>query len=249
VLLAISAVLFRNHAFGAWGLTGAWCVIFFFASAGASSAYLTVSEIFPVETRALAIAFFYAVGTGVGGITGPLLFGNLIGSGKVGEVATGFFIGAGVMAIGGIAELLFGVRSEQRSLEDIATPLSAGDGEAGERPARPPRRTERYRPGPGRHRWQTGMSMPSPGPSVGLEREAQLIAEAVRERGSATRLELERAVGARRWGPGRFGAALRLTLRDGRVQRAGPSRYRPAVARTAGVPHGGMAPPAAGGGR
>ena len=90
------------------------CAIFFLASAGASSAYLTVSEIFPMETRALSIAFFYAVGTGAGGITGPLLFGHLIASGNQDQVAIGFFIGAAVMAIGGIAELAFGVKAEQR---------------------------------------------------------------------------------------------------------------------------------------
>ena len=88
--------------------------IFFFASAGASSAYLTVSEIFPMETRALSIAFFYAVGTAAGGIVGPLLFGHLIASGSQDQVAIGFFIGAVVMAIGGIAELLFGVKAEQK---------------------------------------------------------------------------------------------------------------------------------------
>ncbi len=85
-----------------WSFIAVVGVTFFLASAGASSAYLTVSEIFPLETRALSIAFFYAVGTGIGGITGPLLFGNLIASGHISEVATGFFIGAVVvMALGG----------------------------------------------------------------------------------------------------------------------------------------------------
>ena len=78
-----------------------------------------------METRALAIAFFYAVGTAAGGIAGPLLFGHLIASGSQDQVAIGFFIGAVVMAIGGIAELLFGVRAEQKQLEDIAEPLTA----------------------------------------------------------------------------------------------------------------------------
>ena len=104
---------------------------FFIASAGASSAYLTVSEIFPMETRALAIAFFYAVGTAVGGITGPLLFGHLINSGDAGTLAIGFYIGAVVMAIGGIAELLFGVKAEQAPLESIAKPLTAHEAETG----------------------------------------------------------------------------------------------------------------------
>jgi MFS family permease len=110
---------------------------FFFASAGASSAYLTVSEIFPMETRALAIAFFYAVGTAAGGITGPLLFGHLIDSGHASTLAVGFFIGAAVMAVGGIIEIAFGVRAENAALEDIATPLTATD-EAEEPKAREP---------------------------------------------------------------------------------------------------------------
>ncbi len=105
---------------------------FFLASAGASAAYLTVSEIFPLETRALAIAFFYAVGTAVGGITGPLLFGHLIGSGDRGQVIIAFLIGAGVMAIGGIAELSQGVKAEGQQLEDIAKPLTADGAEEGE---------------------------------------------------------------------------------------------------------------------
>ncbi|GAA3858794.1 MFS transporter [Saccharothrix violaceirubra] len=99
-------------------------VTFFLASAGASSAYLTVSEIFPMETRALAIAFFYAVGTALGGIVGPLLFGSLIESGDVGRVAFGFGLSAVVMALGGVAALLFGVKAERASLEDVARPLS-----------------------------------------------------------------------------------------------------------------------------
>jgi MFS family permease len=81
-LLLVTAILFRNGTLSATTQTLAWCVIFFFASAGASSAYLTVSEIFPMETRAMAIAFFYAVGTAIGGITGPLLFNNLIAHGQ-----------------------------------------------------------------------------------------------------------------------------------------------------------------------
>lgn len=100
-------------------------IAFFFASAGASSAYLTVSEVFPMETRALAIAFFYAVGTAAGGIVGPLLFGQLIGTGEAALVAIGFFIGAVVMALGGVAEVFFGIRAEQASLENIAKPLTA----------------------------------------------------------------------------------------------------------------------------
>ena len=110
-------------------------ITFFLASSGASAAYLTVSEIFPMETRALAIAFFYALGTAAGGIAGPLLFGSLIETGERMPVAIGFLIAAAVMSLGGVAELVFGVRAEGRELEDLAAPLTAqeddgpGDGE------------------------------------------------------------------------------------------------------------------------
>jgi MFS family permease len=112
---------------GEWMFLAMLMVTFFLASAGASSAYLTVSEIFPMETRALAIAFFYAIGTGAGGIVGPLLFGQLAATGDRGTVAIGFVIAAVVMAVGGLAELLFGIRAEQTPLEDIAKPLTAED--------------------------------------------------------------------------------------------------------------------------
>jgi MFS family permease len=96
---------------------------FFFASAGASAAYLTVSEIFPMETRAMAIAFFYVVGTGLGGIIGPVLFGRFIEQGR-GQVAFGYYLGAGLMIAAGLVELVLGVEAAQRPLEDIATPLT-----------------------------------------------------------------------------------------------------------------------------
>src|SRR5690606_39616708 len=90
-----------------------------------SSAYLTVSEIFPMETRALAIALFFAVGTAAGGITGPALFGQFIGSGRPDLVALGFFIGCGALLLGGFAGRIFGVRAGRQSLENIARPLTA----------------------------------------------------------------------------------------------------------------------------
>jgi len=117
--------VFTSQAGGEWGFLGVLVATFFLASAGASAAYLTVSEIFPMETRALAIAFFYAVGTAAGGIIGPLMFGTLIDSGDRGLVAIGFAVSAAVMALGGVAELFFGVRTEQTPLEDIAKPLTA----------------------------------------------------------------------------------------------------------------------------
>ncbi|MFL0458641.1 MFS transporter [Brachybacterium paraconglomeratum] len=104
-------------------------ITFFLASSGASAAYLTVSEIFPMETRALAIAFFYALGTAAGGIAGPLLFGSLIDTGERIPVAIGFLIAAAVMSLGGVAELVFGVRAEGQELEDLATPLTAQEGD------------------------------------------------------------------------------------------------------------------------
>jgi MFS family permease len=127
VLLAVTAFLFRDGTLTATTQTVAWSVIFFFASAGASAAYLTVSEIFPLETRAIAIAFFYAFGTALGGIIGPTLFGALIQSGRTGDVFWGYIIGAALMAAAGIVEILLGVEAAGRELEDIATPLSAED--------------------------------------------------------------------------------------------------------------------------
>jgi MFS family permease len=125
VMAVVTAVLFTG--LNSWTFILLLGVTFFLASSGASAAYLTVSEIFPMETRALAIAFFYAVGTGVGGIVGPLLFGRLIESGDAGTLMIGFFIAAVVMAVGGIAEILFGVKAENASLESIAEPLTAED--------------------------------------------------------------------------------------------------------------------------
>jgi MFS family permease len=135
VLLVITGILFKNGTLTATTQTVAWCIIFFFASAGASAAYLTVSEIFPMETRAMAIAFFYATGTIVGGFGGPLLFGALIQSGKPSQIFVGYVVGAVVMIVGGVIQAVMGVESAQRDLEDIAPPLSAtGDEleEAGE---------------------------------------------------------------------------------------------------------------------
>jgi MFS family permease len=129
VLLIITGLLFQGGTLNATTQTIAWCVIFFFASAGASAAYLTVSEIFPMETRAMAIAFFYATGTIVGGFGGPLLFGALIESGDPDAIFVGYVIGAVVMIIGGIIQATLGVEAAQRDLEDIAPPLSAQEAE------------------------------------------------------------------------------------------------------------------------
>jgi MFS family permease len=124
ILLAATGYLFSQGLLSAQSLTAAWMLVFFFASAAASSAYLTVSEIFPLEIRALAIAFFYAIGTGVGGVAGPLLLGALINSGSRGSVAVGYLIGALLMIGAAVAEAVWGVAAERKSLETVARPLS-----------------------------------------------------------------------------------------------------------------------------
>src|SRR5208282_527677 len=106
-------VLLCFDAFTAWTQTMAWMVVFFFASAAASSAYLTASEIFPLEVRALAIAIFYAVGTAIGGAIGPSLFGYLIGTGVIVAVAGGYAFAAVLMLIAAAAELRFGIDAER----------------------------------------------------------------------------------------------------------------------------------------
>jgi MFS family permease len=127
VLLAAVGWLFRAGLVDAATLTLCWSGIFFFASAAASAAYLTVSESFPIETRALAIAFFYAVGTGLGGVAAPSLFGALVGSGERGAVFLGYLVGAGLMLGAALIELAIGVRAERQPLEAVARPLSAAD--------------------------------------------------------------------------------------------------------------------------
>lgn len=103
----------------------AWMAIFFFASAGASAAYLTASEIFPLESRAVAIALFYAMGTAVGGAIAPTLFGFLIATGKVLPLSCGYALAAVLMLGAALFEVIHGVNAEGRSLEQIADPLSA----------------------------------------------------------------------------------------------------------------------------
>ncbi len=252
-IVAVLALLLREDALGTWGFMALVLATFFFASAGASSAYLTVSEIFPMETRALAIALFYAIGTAVGGISGPYLFGQFIHSGNVEQVATGFLIGAGAMALGGIAELRLGVRAEQKALEDIATPLTAEEVDTGPPEVPEPERaaeerlrerivrrhaddrTRRLRPGPG-----YGDTFYSPGmlgtagatgrqrnaADRALDRELELIMQMLAEHGDLVRNELARQLDARRWGPGRYGSALRTAVREGRVERGRGRTYR-----------------------
>ncbi|MBC7632668.1 MFS transporter [Aeromicrobium sp.] len=132
VLLAAAGVVLGD--LNAISLTLFGMVIFFFASAGASAAYLTASEVFPMETRAMCIAFFYAAGTAIGGIAGPLYFGHLIdkatASKDITGIVPGYYLGAGLMIGAGIVAIFLGVKAEGRSLEDIAQPLTAEDGNA-----------------------------------------------------------------------------------------------------------------------
>lgn len=127
VLLTISGWMFMRGMLSVTEQTIAWMVIFFFASSAAGSAYLTVSETFPLEIRALAIAVFYAFGTALGGIVGPSLFGRLIDTHQRGAVFTGYLIGSALMIVAAVVEAVWGVAAERKSLEDVARPLSAAD--------------------------------------------------------------------------------------------------------------------------
>jgi MFS family permease len=249
VVGAVLAFLFAGKTLGSpWSFEALIFVTFFLASAGASAAYLTVSEIFPMETRALAIAFFYAVGTGLGGIIGPLLFGHMIATNNRTWVMLAFLIGSVVMALGGIAEIFLGVKAEQTPLENIAKPLTADEAESGElagadetadegttreRRWQEAQRSRRYRPGPG-----SGETFYSPGmlgtavhtrraPAALREREVDAIVAALEEAGTLSREELGRRVGARRWGPGRLQAAISAGIAEGRIRRAGRGAYAP----------------------
>jgi MFS family permease len=130
-LLAITGWLFARHLLSAVQLTAAWTVVFFFASAAASAAYVTIGESFPLETRAMTIGLFNAFGNGVGGVAGPALFGALIQSGSRAQLLAGYLFGGALMLVAAVTELVIGVAAERRSLEDIAPPLGAADaGEA-----------------------------------------------------------------------------------------------------------------------
>jgi MFS family permease len=250
--VVVLALLLRSGTLTTWSFMALVLVTFFLASAGASSAYLTVSEIFPMETRALAIALFYAVGTAIGGISGPLLFGQFIHSGSADQVATGFLLGAVAMALGGFAELRWGVPAEQRSLEAIATPLTAEEVDAGPAPTPDAGRdredelrrritdrrgralAHRLRPGVGSgSRYHSPGMLGSAGTATrydaasdrALDQEIDLLARAL-EAGELSRRDLERQLSARGWGPGRYRRALRAAVREGRVSEGTAKKYR-----------------------
>jgi MFS family permease len=221
VLLAITAWLFDAGDLTSFTQTIAWVVVFFFASAGASAAYLTVSEIFPMETRALAIAFFYAVGTGLGGIIGPVLFGSLISTKRPSEVAIGYVIGGALMFASGLVEILLGVDAERKSLEEVASPLSAVDGATADRreastPARIPRATWAPRP------QLASYPMSDPYRFAEVDQVVSAVDEAD---GTVTYAEIARRTGARFWGPGRLRGAVRGAVYSGRIMALGGDRY------------------------
>ncbi|MGC1828279.1 MAG: MFS transporter, partial [Pseudolabrys sp.] len=124
ILLAVTGFLFAHDLITAQTQTLCWMTIFFFASAAASSAYLTVSETFPLEIRALAIALFFAVGTGIGGIIGPWLFGVLIDTGSRVSVFGGYLVGSLLMVLAGAVAWRWGVAAERKPLEMVARPLT-----------------------------------------------------------------------------------------------------------------------------
>lgn len=127
ILLAVSGYLFAIDVWSAQTQTIAWMVIFFFASPAASAAYLTVSETFPIEVRALAIAMFYAIGTGIGGVAGPALFGALIDTGSRMSVFLGYLFGAGLMIAAAAVAWCYCIAAERQPLESVAQPLAVAE--------------------------------------------------------------------------------------------------------------------------
>jgi MFS family permease len=222
-VLAVTAVLFQQHKLTAVTLTILWCVVFFFASAAASAAYLTVSEVFPLEIRAMAIAFFYAVGTGLGGILGPALFGKLIASKSFTEMMVGFMIAAVWLLVAAAVAWFLAVDAEGRSLEDVAEPLSStgtnGDGASEEPTHRERREIAGYPTRAGAH-WSPrysfhGADDPLDGQVAAIVRAADESDGPLRER------ELLARTNARHWGPGVARRALRRAVAEGQLTRDG----------------------------
>jgi MFS family permease len=222
-VLLVTAVLFQQHKLSAVSLTILWCVVFFFASAAASAAYLTVSEVFPLEIRAMAIAFFYAVGTGLGGLLGPALFGKLIASKSFTEMMVGFMIAAVWLLVAAVVAWFLAVDAEGKALEDIAEPLSATgsdeDGATDEPTHRERRETSGYPVRAGAH-WSPRYSFhaaddPLLGQIAAIERAAAESDRPLPER------ELLARTNARHWGPGVARRAFRSAVAEGRIARDG----------------------------
>jgi MFS family permease len=137
LLLCVTGAMFAGGVLSATAQTLAWSVVFFFASAGASAAYLTVGESFPLETRAVTISLFYAFGALIGGVGGPALFGALIASGERSRILWGYLFGGGLMMLAAIVELILGVQAERLPLEAVAEPLSLARDDATQAPVIP----------------------------------------------------------------------------------------------------------------
>jgi MFS family permease len=225
VLMAVAALLFNGGSLTAWTFVACLCASFFFASAGASAGYLTVSEVFPMEIRAMAIAFFYAVATALGGITGPTLFGRLIDS--QGQLAAGFLVAAALMLIAAVVEIFLGVDAEGESLEDIAKPLTTEAAEEAETAPAPDRaaaaRGNRF----SRPAWSpTAVASSRPVRDRDLEHEVDaIIAVLEAADGPVDRRRLALEVDARHWGAGRFSIALSTATARGRARRVGRGSY------------------------
>jgi len=215
-VILVTAVLFEQHQLSSYSLTALWSVAFFFASAAASAAYLTVSEVFPLEIRALAIAFFYAVGTALGGILGPALFGKLIGSKSYVETMVGFLIAAAWLLAAAVTAFFLAVDAEQKPLEEVAEPLSAEDAgqEDGDKRSAPSRGDSRRE----RRHWSPRYAY-----SADDARLDGAVAAVVRTAAAADRplreAELLRRVNSRRWGPGVGRRVVRCALREGALVR------------------------------
>jgi hypothetical protein len=231
----VTAILFQRGSLTAISLTVLWCVVFFFASAAASAAYLTVSEVFPLEIRAMAIAFFYAVGTGVGGIVGPALFGKLIASKSATEMMVGFLIGAVWLLVAAVVAWFLAVDAEQKSLEDVAEPLSSTenaddepDQEASDQPTRRERREIGGYPVRSGAHWSPRYSFH--GVDDPLEGQVAAIQRALDESDRPLpEHELLARTNARHWGPGVARRALRRAVQEGRIERRG-SQYASSTA-------------------
>ncbi len=131
VIMAVTGYLFAAGVVGAVAQTALFAIMFFFASSSASAAYLTASEIFPMELRAMALGLFYAIANAIGGVTGPLIYGRLIETGDPWILFMGYLGAAGFVLVAALVELFLGVNAEQQSLEDVAAPLSAIQEETG----------------------------------------------------------------------------------------------------------------------
>jgi MFS family permease len=231
-VLAVTAVLFQQHKLTAVTLTILWCVVFFFASAAASAAYLTVSEVFPLEIRAMAIAFFYAVGTGLGGILGPALFGKLIASKSFTEMMVGFMIAAVWLLVAAAVAWFLAVDAEGKALEDVAEPLSSTgtdeDGSSEEPTHRERREVAGYPIRAGAH-WSPRYSFH--GADDPLDGQVSAIVRAAEEAdGPLPERELLARTNARHWGPGVARRALRRAVAEGRLTRDG-NGYAPSKTR------------------